>query len=395
MKYNYSEFQQAIKNLHWSKQELADRLSVIGHETEVTGEELDVTVTSNRKDCQNFQYLVFDLCGVTEELEQSNPPSVYSHSNVIPVSIEQVNRLLGSNLEPSVLKKLEKLGFIVETNGVRPPDFRTGIETVADIAEEVLRVVGFEAISIKELPKTNIKVSPDYEKQLAIKQKLADIGLFETRTYSFESSGDLELKNPFSATTPYLRTSLIQGLLVTASKNPFMKRVSCFEIGNVFNPDEQTVLGVLLTGQKNYDHAIQQITKVLGVTITFQPVEDTLLTASGVKQPNPVSAQLPIDKITEVKPTNRPVDLPQFQPVSKFPPLVRDVTLIDAEFDSSTAAKIFPELLFVEEIDNYVSPETNKQSVTYRFLFQKFESSFVDEEIRSIDQRLLKHFNNE
>lgn len=112
MKYNYSEFQHAIKNLQWSKQELADRLSVIGHETEVTGEELDVTVTSNRKDCQNFQYLVFDLCGVTEELEQSNPPSGYSHSNVIPVSIEQVNRLLGSNLEPSVLKKLKNSALL-------------------------------------------------------------------------------------------------------------------------------------------------------------------------------------------------------------------------------------------------------------------------------------------
>lgn len=395
MKYNYSDFQEAIENLYWNKQELADRLSVIGHETVVTDEQLDVTVTSNRKDCQNFQYLVFDLCGVTEELMQSNPPSGYSHSNVIPVSIEQVNKLLGSNLEPSVLKKLEKLGFIVEVNGVRPPDFRTGIETVADVAEEVLRVVGFEAISIKELTKTDIKVSPDYEKQLAIKQKLAGIGLFETRTYSFESSGVVELKNPFSATMPYLRTSLLQGLLATASKNPYMKRVSCFEIGNIFNSDEQTVLEILLTGQKNYDHVTQQVNEVLGINVTFQPVEDTLLTASGVKQPNPVSVQLPIDKIPEVKPTNRPVDLPQFQPVSKFPPLVRDVTLIDTEFDPSTAAKIFPELLFVEEIDSYVNPETNKRSVTYRFLFQKFESSFVDEEIRSIDQRLLKHFNNE
>jgi phenylalanyl-tRNA synthetase beta subunit len=174
-----------------------------------------------------------------------------------------------------------------------------------------------------------------------------------------------------------------------------MKRVNCFEIGNIFTPQEQTVLGILLTGQKNYDPLIERINKVLGVKLSFEAVGKSRLELLDVKQPNPITTQIPIDQVPDIKPTHKPINLPQFKPISKYPPLVRDVTLVEQELDVSAIRDLFPELLFVEEIDSYLNPTTKKKSVTYRFLFQKFENSFVSEEIKSIDQRIERYLNDQ
>lgn len=396
MKYEYAKFKEAISNLTWSSQELADRLSSIGHETVLISDILDVTLTSNRKDCQDFQYLVFDLCGVFSNLEQKDPPKNIDQNGSIEVIIEEINKLLGTNLESGDLNKLEKLGFVVENGQVKPPSFRTGIETVADVAEELLRVVGFEAITVQELSKQPVKKADTYDKILAIKHKLVEIGLFETQTYSFDESGLVEIKNPFNAQLPYMRSTLQTGLLSTASKNPYIKRINCFEIGDIFEPDEKTVLGILLTGQKNYDQIINQINTALNCNFQFSPVDSKLASKTDMKQPNAVWAQLPINSIPVTETVTSPIDIPVFKPISKFPPLVRDITLTGTNIDSTGLIKDweneFPQLLFVEQIDSYVNPETKQHSETFRLFFQKTDSSFVEEEIRSIDQQLDKHF---
>ncbi len=390
MKYAFSQFKDRLPSLTWDKQTLADKLSLIGHETEIYGETLDVTLTSNRKDCKDLNYLLFDLAGVYG-LELTDPPTGFGHGPEILVNAEKVNKLLGSNIKQLELKDLERLGFIVTDAGVQPPDFRD-VATAADVAEEVFRLIGCDALALKPLSEQAAPESAEFTRLQSIKFALVSLGWTETATNSFSSSGEIELKNPFTDTEPFLRPTLRNGLLQTLAKNPFMKRAKFFEIGDVFGTDETAKLGLITSGYKDMSDLSNALNETFGETITFAPISVGDAAQLEAKQGNIMFAEISVANLHALRPGTATAPLPKFKPISKYPPLIRDVTILGTQ---TAAEKIihrtdsqFPQLLIAEIIDQYTNPETTSSSVTIRFIFQKMDGSFTQEEIDTITTQL-------
>lgn len=397
MRYSLAQFQELLPELKWSARELADQLSIIGHETELVGtDKLDVTLTSNRKDCRDLRYLVFDLAGVYGLKTAANLIS-FKQGELITVNSDDINRLLGSNITEQELKQLERLGFFVGKDSVQPPDFRD-IETIADVAEEVIRIIGYGQLTIAPLSKENKIISRSYQHELEVKLALTTIGLTETRTPSFSAYGQVPLKNPFNHNEPFLRADLQDGLLKTLAKNPYLKQAAFFEIGNTFSPEEKTMVGIVLAGYKKVGDWQQKIEEVIGHKVEFQDAEPKRLQKHNVSQGRVMWAELPIENL-EPKHATLPESLarplPTFRLISPFPPLVRNITL---DAGPSTLEKInkakkqFSELLIIELIDSYINEQKGAIRETYRLLFQKMDGSFTEDDIYKLLNKVRAFF---
>ena len=67
--------------------------------------------------------------------------------NKIKLDVDRINNLLGINLnKEEMIKILEKLEIKVENDIIIPPYFRTDIEQLADVAEEILRIYGYDKL---------------------------------------------------------------------------------------------------------------------------------------------------------------------------------------------------------------------------------------------------------
>lgn len=384
MKYNYQQFKDLLPELSWTIGELAEKLSLAGHETEITSnDQLDVTLTANRHDCQDLKHLVFDLAGVYN-LKTIPNLIQYSHKERILVTAEQINHLLGTDSSNEDLKKLELLGFIVENDAVTPPDFRD-VVTAADVAEEVVRQLGYDKLTIQPLTKQGAIESDSYQHTLSLKIALASIGLFETATYSFTKEGVIEIEDPFSRDEPFLRSNLQTGLLKTLARNPYLKRAAFFEIGSVFTPEEVTKLGILIAGYKDIDSWQTGISQAIGKGVNLSEIQPGIAEKLEVKQGRLNYCEIPIDnlkpvKLERIKSLDLP--LPKFKLISKFPPLVRDVTVENPVSDTLDTLRRLEGLLFVENVDEY------QRRITYRLIFQKMSGSYAEAEIKAIDKSL-------
>ncbi len=390
MKYIYQQFKDLLPDLNWTIGELAEKLSLAGHETEISDkDQLDVTLTANRKDCQDLRYLVFDVAGVYG-LKTIPDIIFFKMGKPISVTTAQINDLLGSKIEHAQLKELERLGFEVTENSVTPPDFRD-VETVADVAEEVVRQIGYDTLILETLQKRSAPTSDDYGHLLAVKNALVAIGLTETATNSFADVGSLEIKDPFSRDEPYLRPNLLVGLLKTLARNPYLKRAAFFEVGCVFTPGEVTKLALIVAGYKDRGAWQDRISQVLNRKIELAEIEPLDLSKFDVKQSRVGYVELPIENIAPTHPTQArslELSLPVFKPISKFPPLVRDITFHQESNASKTQLeelKDSPDLLLIEQIDQY------QDRLTYRLIWQKMSGTYSQEEISQIDEK-LRHF---
>ena len=191
-----------------------------------------------------------------------------------------------------------------------------------------------------------------------LRATLGEIGASETRTISFTRRGSVKLKNSFSVKQPFMRSTLLYGLLETISKNPYLRRTYFYEIGNVFKSREIVNLGLILTGYKDPSKLTKQLEKELGLNILFNKVDKELLDQYSVKHPDVIFAEFDVNNVKlsgnimyESK------SMPTYKKISKFMPLVRDITLTQ-DIDIKTVKKVFNNLLIVELIDKYTNPKT-------------------------------------
>lgn len=175
----------------------------------------------------------------------------------IMFSKSEFERLIGFGLESSQVEKIFKsLGLKIQKNGfklkITPPSWRHDLINQADLVEELIRIWGYNKIPSR-LPKTHLGrgLTSKQHKRKALSIKMASLGSFEVLNYPFISQDQVnqlglkqndsrhelvKLANPLSEDLPFLRTTLIPGLLLAAARNISrgLDSISIYEQGSVY-----------------------------------------------------------------------------------------------------------------------------------------------------------------
>ena len=194
-----------------------------------------------------------------------------------PVTLKaaSIRRMLGIDLAADQVTRIfTGLGFTVDADTdsgswlCTAPSWRFDMGREADLLEEIARIYGYDKIPVEPVLGTASAdaAAESATPQSVIKQRLVARGFNEAITFSFLSpelqqliDPEIEpvaLKNPISNDLAVMRTSLIPGLLSAAAHNINRQqtRVRLFETGLRFMPGElleQTpMLGLLLCGRR-------------------------------------------------------------------------------------------------------------------------------------------------
>jgi len=194
----------------------------------------------------------------------------------IDINTKKVNSIIGQTVPKAKVEIiLSSLGFKVKDGGnnvlsIQIPLYRHDIKNIADVTEEIVRIIGIDNIKskplvIEEVNRIN-KTSNDLIKKNKLRAKAISNGFFETLTYVFSSRENLskygfevvadkkDILNPITQELNTFRTTILLNL-VEASANNFklgLKRVALFEIGTVFDKkrDESKKISFIYSGDK-------------------------------------------------------------------------------------------------------------------------------------------------
>ncbi len=186
------------------------------------------------------------------------------------------------------------------------PAWRQDITTQADIAEEILRIYGYDRIPftlMQDMTKPGQR-NPSTRNNTAIAEILCGFGLDEAYHFSFMSQKELNalhlpegderlraipVRNPLTPDHAFMRTSLVPAMLGTLSLNMSRSNTSAafFEISRTFIPDhlpledlpeEKPVLCIGMYGEKVDFFALRAIVDGLidsfGVSVRIEPGAD-------------------------------------------------------------------------------------------------------------------------
>ncbi|CAD5996937.1 phenylalanine--tRNA ligase subunit beta [Agreia sp. COWG] len=210
--------------------------------------------------------LLVDLAGGTV----ADTGSFHSeHPDPQPVELPAgyITGLVGVDFTADEIHRtLTEIGGVVEPvdDGllVTPPSWRPDITHKSALAEEVARIVGYDRIpSVLPVAPPGRGLSREQLLRRQVAQNLAASGLVEVMAYPFLSDSATQLfgsagtervpavrvANPLDAEAPYLRTSLLPGLLDIVRRNLArgLLDLALYETGLVFLPEAGASYGQL------------------------------------------------------------------------------------------------------------------------------------------------------
>ncbi len=194
---------------------------------------------------------------------------------VVSITLEKINRVLGTNLVMSQVKEIfERLQFVASVEGdtitVTAPTRRSDIKIEEDLIEEVARLYGYDNIP-KTLPVGSAalgKLTAYQKKRRVVRGYLEGAGLYQAVTYSLTSKEKaaqyalekreaIRLAMPMSEDHSVLRLSLLPQLLEVVKYNSARQNenLAVYETGNIFLangtdvlPEEREHLAAAMTG---------------------------------------------------------------------------------------------------------------------------------------------------
>ena len=206
---------------------------------------------------------------LVEELGAGVPTDVHvdvsagkeQENKTVKTTFSKINGVLGIEVpKDTVIDILKRLNFGVETDGnelttVAPP-YREDVEGYPDLAEEVIRMYGYEHVVptlLKDAKITAGGYTKEQKDELKVKKTLIEQGYNEVMTYSFYSKKDVAalhlgendeegkvivIENPISDNYEVMRRTLVPSLLGVVSRNVkkgnYAGRV--FEIAKTYIP---------------------------------------------------------------------------------------------------------------------------------------------------------------
>ncbi len=195
--------------------------------------ERGVDPASTRDGLLRAAAMIQELCDGTPTalVEAGDAPAI---GRSVAWTPEAINAYGGTSFSAeTITHTLEALGFRVNATSAHPPSWRADIAETADLAEEVLRVQGYQHLPSTPLPAKSAVAQPvltPLQKRLSsVRRTLAARGLLECYGWSFISheiavhfgggAEALQLQNPISAELSDMRPSLVPQLVQAAAAN--------------------------------------------------------------------------------------------------------------------------------------------------------------------------------
>jgi phenylalanyl-tRNA synthetase beta chain len=361
----------------------------------------------------------------------------------------------------SVFKRLSlPFTFKAGVFAIKPPSYRFDLEIEEDLIEEVARIHGFERIEAHppRAAATMLRAPETLRSLHALRGHLAASDYHEVINFAFvepaweadfaAAGQPIRLLNPINSQQSVMRTTLIGSLIDVLRKNHFRKvpRIRVFEVGRVFLRDAATQDGPLsVAGVRQpmrvaaaaYGPALEEQWGVPARAVDFFDVKADLeaLAAPRALRFEPAahpafhpgrSARVLIDAepagwLGELHPKwQRKYELPQpailfeldaaalqgvpmprFDPPSKYPAVVRDLSLlfpsdapVEAVLEAIRAEKP-PIVRTVQLFDLYQGPDLHREgspgpkSLAFRVVMQHTERTLTDAEADTARDELV------
>lgn len=172
---------------------------------------------------------------------------------VLTCTLSQINDRLGTTYtSQEVYDVFDRLHFqpVVDNDQftVTIPSYRTDIEGMADLSEEVIRIMGYDALpsTLPKMEMTEGKLNPKQQMIRSVRNLFCQKGLQDCITYTLISDQKrqdailsqqeaIELASPMSEERRFIRTSILPSLLDVVAYNQArtIRDVNVFELSDV------------------------------------------------------------------------------------------------------------------------------------------------------------------
>ncbi|HEU5114616.1 MAG TPA: phenylalanine--tRNA ligase subunit beta [Candidatus Paceibacterota bacterium] len=327
---------------------------------------------------------------------------------LVSVDPEYMNAVTGLSLSTKDMEDiLIRLGCKVQADGKRlavtPPPERLDLTIPEDIADEIVRIYGYDKLPSKDTPAVPRTPSDKtfYWTEF-IKNALMKAGYSELQTYTLVKKGYFEIAYPLASDKAALRESIKpkfgEALQANALNADFLglESIKAFEIGKVFpKTGEKTSLCVgVLQVRKRKDVTSESLLKeIIAVhEARFGKLEEKIETgpfgAMIEIDLDPIIAKLPEGEIADLGFAPLSADK-KYVPFSAYPYIVRDIAMFvpggtnDAavlEEIRSAAEKSAGTLLVKGPALFDRFEKDGKISYAFRMIFQAFDRTLSDDE---------------
>jgi phenylalanyl-tRNA synthetase beta chain len=362
----------------------------------------------------------------------------------------RVAAVLGTKIAPEKIDAiLDGFGLGKADDGWEIPSYRPDLTREVDLIEEIVRVVGIEAVPSRVQAQFAHTSATDraYDRAMALRQRLVAQGFAEARTltligenpagltFTHTSRENLRrIKNPMNDEQVLLRPSLLPGLLQALADNARAgaKTIRLFEVGRVFagTPQEESNhLALVLNGPTaerswragegsaaDLFHLKGIIATTLGANTTFEPDENSALALALVvkvagrpvgfagqlwpKDARALDATAPVF-FAEIDLSALPAAdaAKKYRDIPRFPATARDIALLaplplsHAEIVSVLQAASEPLLTDIELFDVFADATgekipADKKSLAYSLTYRSPERTLTADEVNAAHARL-------
>ncbi|MGI6030482.1 MAG: phenylalanine--tRNA ligase subunit beta [Eubacteriales bacterium] len=374
----------------------------------------------------------------------------------IPLRVDYINRFLGTDISrEEMVRILTQLEFTIDSeDNVLAPTFRTDIESIADVAEEIVRMYGYNNIPTTLFRDScQGRLSPVQQARKVLHTTMLAQGLSEIATYTFISPkyydkialpSDSPLRkcvvitNPLGEDTSVMRTTTLPSMMEILALNHSHRnaRAALYELGTIYLPgatvdelpEEKQVLTIGFYNNGDYYHLkgiVERALEAMGIeeydvvaqkeNPSYHPGRCADILVNGEKlgtmgQIHPLVARnygisqecyvAEIDFNTLY--ANRGAEK-GYTPLPKFPAVTRDLALVcDDSLPVASIQKVIRAnggrlLEQVELFDVYKGKqiEEGKKSVAYALTLRDREKTLTDEEIDTVMKKIMRGLEKE
>lgn len=372
----------------------------------------------------------------------------------IPFSPERINKFLGMEISEEFMREaLCRLTFKIEDGYVVVPSYRADMFGEADVAEEVMRMYGYDRIN-HTLPSGEAEPALRTPRQ-RLENKVCDFlaadGYNQIMTYSFTDpklladvgenpEGAIKIANPLGVENSVMRTSIISSLLEILETNYRYRNAASalFEVGTVYLPkalpltelpEEKKLIAIGCYG-KEHDYftlkgTVELLLEAVGISEygfkraekadCFHPGKCADITICGKKvgiigeihpdvaQRFSIEADVYVCELDFEAVFAAANDTVKYKKIARMPAIERDIAVIVdkdvpvAEIHDiikKMSGKNLEALTLFDVYEGAQIPE-GKKSVAYNAVYRSAEQTLTDNDINKVFNRIVKALERE